>query len=332
MNTNPFQNYTANDYIDALKGGNISALSRAISLIESSAKKHQQIAQELLEGCLPLSGNSIRIGITGVPGVGKSTFIETFGMLLIEEQHKVAVLSIDPSSTLGKGSILGDKTRMVELSRNANAYIRPTASGTALGGVAHKTREAILLCEAAGFDIIIIETVGVGQNEIRVHDMVDIFLLLSLAGAGDELQGIKRGIIEMADLIVFNKCDGANLQKVNLSKTELENALHYFPTKKTVQHTQVLTCSALEKTGIDTVWNTIQQFIKTTKENAYFDQNRQAQLEVWFEENLHQQLSTLFLDNNSFKESFMHYQNLIRQHKITPIKAANELIKLIKKY
>ncbi|MDP3352565.1 MAG: methylmalonyl Co-A mutase-associated GTPase MeaB [Flavobacteriaceae bacterium] len=332
MNLNLFQNYTAKDYIKSLQNGEIASLSKAISIIESTAVKHQLLAQEILEGCLPLAGKSIRIGVTGVPGVGKSTFIEAFGKLLTAKNHKVAVLTIDPSSNLVKGSILGDKTRMIELSTDPNAFIRPTPSGDSLGGVSHKTREAIILCEAAGFDIIIIETVGVGQNDIAVHSMVDFFLLLSLAGAGDELQGIKRGIIEMADLFVFNKDDNNNATNIRIAKADLERALHLFPAKENGWNPKVLTCSALHKIGIEEVWNLIQDYIKLIKENGFWDKKRNQQNEIWFDETLKASLLSLFYNNKEINNSLSNYKNKIRQHSISPIKAAKELIDIFTKH
>lgn len=332
MNLNLFQNYSAKDYIASIKKSDITSLSKAISIIESTAEKHQSLAQEILEGCLPLSGKSVRIGITGVPGVGKSTFIEAFGKLLTQKNHKVAVLTIDPSSNLVKGSILGDKTRMLELSVDPNAFIRPTPSGDALGGVSHKTRETIILCEAAGFDIILIETVGVGQNEIAVHSMVDFFLLLSLAGAGDELQGIKRGIIEMADLFVFNKDDNENTANIRIAKSDLERALHLFPAKENGWNPKVLTCSALHKIGIEAVWNSIKDYIKLTKENGFWDKKRNQQNEIWFDEAIKTSLFSILNNNKTIKTSLINYKTQIQNQTISPIMAAQELIDLFKKY
>ena len=223
---------SSKDLIDGILLGNIAALSRAITLVESTNPIHLEKANEVIAACLPHANQSLRIGITGVPGVGKSTFIEAFGMHLTALGKKVAVLAVDPSSTISHGSILGDKTRMEELVKDQNAFIRPSASGETLGGVARKTRESIILCEAAGFDTIIIETVGVGQSETAVHSMVDFFLLLKISGAGDELQGIKRGIMEMADAIVINKADGDNIRKAKMAKTEFKRALHLFPAKQ----------------------------------------------------------------------------------------------------
>ncbi|MDP2088427.1 MAG: methylmalonyl Co-A mutase-associated GTPase MeaB [Flavobacteriaceae bacterium] len=331
MNLSQFQNYTAKDYTKAIQQGNITTLSKAISIIESTAEKHQTLAQEIIEGCLPLSGNSIRVGVTGVPGVGKSTFIEAFGKILTKNNHKVAVLTIDPSSNLVKGSILGDKTRMIELSTDPKAFIRPTPSGDSLGGVAHKTREAIILCETAGFDIIIIETVGVGQNEIAVHSMVDFFLLLSLAGAGDELQGIKRGIIEMADVFVFNKDDNNNSANIRIAKADLERALHLYPAKENGWNPKVLTCSALNKIGIEEVWNLINDYIKITKENGFWDAKRKQQNEIWFEEAIKANLFSLFHNNKEIKNSLSNYKNQIQKQSISPIKASKELIDIFTK-
>ncbi len=244
---------STDELINAILVGDITALSRAITLIESKNPEHLQKANEVIKKCLPHANKSIRIGITGVPGVGKSTFIESFGKHLTKRGKKVAVLAVDPSSTITKGSILGDKTRMEDLVKDKNAFIRPSPSGDSLGGVARKTRETIILCEAAGFDTIIIETVGVGQSETAVHSMVDFFLLLKLAGAGDELQGMKRGIIEMADAIAINKADGDNLNKANLAKIEFKRALHLYPEKESEWQPKVVLCSAIEKTGIDEI-------------------------------------------------------------------------------
>ncbi|MDO9261282.1 MAG: methylmalonyl Co-A mutase-associated GTPase MeaB [Flavobacteriaceae bacterium] len=331
MSLNQFQHYTAKDFVKAIEQGHITSLSKAISIIESTAEKHQILAQEILEGCLPLSGKSIRIGVTGVPGVGKSTFIEAFGKFLTNNNHKVAVLTIDPSSNLIKGSILGDKTRMVELSTDPNAFIRPTPSGDALGGVAHKTREAIILCEAAGFDIIIIETVGVGQNEIAVHSMVDFFLLLSLAGAGDELQGIKRGIIEMADVFVYNKDEEQNSANIRIAKADLERALHLFPAKENGWNPKVLTCSALYKTGIEAIWGIILAYKNLTQANGFWESKRTQQYEFWFDDALKTNLLNMFHHNKEIKKAISNYKNQLQNQLISPIKASKELIDIFAK-
>ena len=265
---------STNKLIEGVINGNKTDLSRAITIIESTATKHQKQASEIIEACLPKANKSVRIGITGVPGVGKSTYIEQFGKHLVHLKHKVAVLAVDPSSTLSKGSILGDKTRMEDLVKEGTAFIRPSASGDSLGGVAKKTREAIILCEAAGYNIILIETVGVGQSETAVHSMTDFFLLLKLAGAGDELQGIKRGIIEMADGIVINKADGDNLKAARLAKTEFERALHLYPTKESNWVPKTSLSSAINNEGVSEVWEVISNYISLTKENGYFKQKR----------------------------------------------------------
>jgi len=247
--------YNSNEFLEGILSGDIALLSQAVTLVESSLPEHQIIAQEVIEKCLPYSGKSIRLGITGVPGAGKSTFIEALGMHLVRSGRKLAVLAIDPSSERSKGSILGDKTRMEELSVAKNAFIRPSPSAGSLGGVARKTRESIILCEAAGFDTIFVETVGVGQSETSVHSMVDFFLLLQLAGAGDELQGIKRGIMEMADGIAINKCDGSNVDKAKVAKSQYQNALHLFPPHDSGWSPEAITCSSIELNAIDEVWD-----------------------------------------------------------------------------
>ena len=263
--------------------GDRTLLAKAITLIESNSPKHFDQGQELIQRLLPAAKESVRIAITGVPGAGKSTFIESFGLWLLERGHRVAVLAIDPSSTLSKGSILGDKTRMESLSRHPGSFIRPSPSGGALGGVARKTRESIIVCEAAGYDIILIETVGVGQSEVTVRSMVDFFLLMQIAGAGDELQGIKKGIMELADLIVVNKADGDNLQAAELACRELNNALHYIRHATKGWTTKAVTCSALQKTGLPEIWHQIERFVSQGKESGVFDERRGQQVSNWFE-------------------------------------------------
>lgn len=271
--------------------------------------------------------NSIRIGITGVPGVGKSTFIEAFGKLLTALDKKVAVLAIDPSSSLSKGSILGDKTRMNELSRDPNAFIRPSASGSSLGGVAQKTKESIVLCEAAGYNVIFVETVGVGQSETAVNNMVDFFLLLKLAGAGDELQGIKRGIMEMADAIVINKADGSNVKNAKSAKAEFTRALHLYPPKENGWVPKVLTSSALENNGIDAVWKLIQDFKKTTEKSGHFKKQRKLQDKSWFTEHLNTLLKTHFYQQQWVKLDLEPMLLAIEENRMSPFKAAQKLIK-----
>jgi len=261
--------------------GNRTALGQGITLLESTLPEHEQKAQELLKLCLPHSQKSIRVGVTGIPGVGKSTFIEAFGKLLTGKGKKIAVLAIDPTSERTHGSILGDKSRMHELAADENAFIRPSPSSGILGGVANKTRESIILCEAAGFDIILIETVGVGQSETTVSNLADFFLLLMLAGAGDELQGIKRGIMELADALIITKSDGDNSIKAKNAAMEYKRALHLFPAKENGWIPQVSTCSALDKTGLDTIWELIEKYNNQMQANSYFMGNRNKQNNYW---------------------------------------------------
>lgn len=306
----------------------ITALSRAITLIESKNPKHKDIASSILKACLPHANKSIRIGITGVPGVGKSTFIEAFGKHITSLGKRVAVLAIDPSSTITKGSILGDKTRMEDLVKDENAFIRPSASGDSLGGVARKTRETIILCEASGFDVIIIETVGVGQSETTVHSMVDFFLLLKLAGAGDELQGIKRGIIEMADTIAINKADGDNLKQAKLAKVEFSRALHLYPEKSSNWQPKVTLCSALKNEGIDAIWDIILDYLKTTSKNDFFSKKRHEQNKFWLIQTIEDQLKSDFFNTPKIKKELAHQMQLIENNQTTPFTAAEYLLKL----
>jgi GTPase len=322
---------TEKEFVTNILKGAIPYLSRAITLIESTNPKHQAKATAILEQCLPFANKSIRIGITGVPGVGKSTFIETFGKYFTKKGKKIAVLAIDPSSSINKGSILGDKTRMEELVKDQNVFIRPSPSGISLGGVAQKTRETIILCEAAGFDTIFIETVGVGQSETAVHSMVDFFLLLKLAGAGDELQGIKRGIIEMADAIVINKADKNNIKKAELAKVEFSRTLHLYPIKESDWQPKVTTCSAFYDEGIDTVYNIIQQYLKLTISNGYFNKRRSEQNNFWLLETINQQLTADFFNKKAVKEGLKKYTKEVENLKTTPFKAAKEILKLSKK-
>jgi LAO/AO transport system kinase len=314
-------------FVAEILAGNISYLSRAITLIESTNKKHQEKANTILEQCLPFANKSIRIGITGVPGVGKSTFIEVFGKQLTSNHKKVAVLAVDPSSSINKGSILGDKTRMEELVNDKNAFIRPSPSGSSLGGVAQKTRESIILCEAAGFDIIIIETVGVGQSETMVHSMVDFFLLLKIAGAGDELQGIKRGIIEMADAIVINKSDGENIRNAHIAKVEFTRALHLYPPKESGWQPKVLTASAIENTGIGAVSKMIDQYISLAKEQGFFSAKRNNQNTFWLQTTIQQNLHDSFFKNKNISVALQQEIELLKSGKTTPFNAAKKLLK-----
>lgn len=320
---------SSKDLIKGILNSEKTALSRAITLVESTTQKHQIQAREIIEACLPYANNSIRIGITGVPGVGKSTFIEQFGKLLTQKNHKVAVLAVDPSSTVSGGSILGDKTRMEELVREPNAFIRPSASGNSLGGVARNTREAIILCEAAGYDVILIETVGVGQSETVVHSMTDFFLLLKLAGAGDELQGIKRGIIEMADSIVINKADGDNITAAKLAKSEFNRALHLYPDKGNNWTPKTLICSALNNKGVSDIWDLIQEYKTITKENGYFQLKRNNQNKFWLLQTIESSLKSEFYNNPIIKEELKKQINAVEHNKTTPFEAAEKLIRLL---
>jgi len=312
------------DYVSGILKGDINILSQAITLVESSKIEHQKIAQEVIKRCLPSAGHSIRIGITGVPGAGKSTFIESFGNLLTKENHKIAVLAIDPSSEVSKGSILGDKTRMESLAINPKAYIRPSPSAGSLGGVARKTREAMILCEVAGFDIILIETVGVGQSETAVHSMVDFFLLMQIAGAGDELQGIKRGIMEMADTVIINKADGNNIDRAELAKRQLATALHFFPPHESGVTTKVSTCSAYEGTGLVEIWNNILEYCGETQKNGYFDKRRNNQAKYWMYETINEQLQSNFYNHNV--EAIKQAEEKVMSHQESSFSAAFELL------
>lgn len=319
---------SVNEFVSKILEGNITFLSKAITLVESTNSKHQEKANQILEKCLPHANKSIRIGITGIPGVGKSTFIEAYGKYLTSKGNKVAVLAVDPSSSVNKGSILGDKTRMEQLVTDKNAFIRPSPSGTSLGGVAQKTRESIILCEAAGYDTIIIETVGVGQSETVVHSMVDFFLLLKLAGAGDELQGIKRGIIEMADAIVINKADGENERNTKIAKVEFNRALHLYPLKESKWQPKVLTASALHNKGIDKINQMILQYISLTKENKYFTQKRNEQNKYWLLSTIDQQLKANFYNNPQVKNALQNEINNLENGITTPFNAAKKLLNL----
>ena len=288
---------TSGEIVEGILRGDITMLSRAVTLVESMASEHQVLAQEVIEKCLPHSGNSRRIGITGVPGAGKSTSIDVFGLHVLKDGGKLAVLAIDPSSERTKGSILGDKTRMERLAVHPNAFVRPSPSAGSLGCVARKTRETIVLCEAAGFNNIFVETVGVGQSETAVHSMVDFFLLLQLAGTGDELQGIKRGIMEMADGIVINKADGDNIHRAQLAQAQFRSALHLFPPTASGWQPEVLTYSGYYELGIAEVWDMIDRYFAFVTENGYFTQRRLQQARYWMYETIDEQLRRHFYDN-----------------------------------
>jgi LAO/AO transport system kinase len=342
------------DFVKGIREGNRTVLSKAITLVESSLHAHQEKAQEIIARCLennqqaeidnPVHGSrftnplshiphpmpqipgSIRIGITGVPGVGKSTFIEALGKYLTANGHRLAVLAIDPSSSRSKGSILGDKTRMEELANDPNAFIRPSPSAGSLGGVARKTRETIILCEAAGFDVILVETVGVGQSETAVHSMVDFFLLLMLAGAGDELQGIKRGIIEMADAIFINKADGDNISKARLAKTEYSNALHLFPPPESGWIPVVDTCSAQTGEGITRVWDTIEDFISFTSQKGFFTSRRMEQDRQVLFDSIEEALKSGFYSRKDISHLLKKLETEVVSGRISPYVAAKELL------
>lgn len=318
--------YSVDEYADGIRSGNITMLSQAVTMIESSKPEHQEMAQAIIDKCLPYSGNSVRVGITGVPGAGKSTSIDSFGMHLINQGHKLAVLAIDPSSERTKGSILGDKTRMEKLSVQKDAFIRPSPSAGSLGGVARKTRETIILCEAAGFDYIFVETVGVGQSEIAVHSMVDFFLLIQLSGTGDELQGIKRGIMEMADGIVINKADGDNVRKAKMAQRQLQNALHLFPMAESGWTPEVLTYSGFYSLGIKEVWDMIFRYVDFVKENNYFDSRRNRQAKYWMYETINEKLKNDFYQNAQIEKLMLSLEEDVLSSKKSSFVAAKEAL------
>lgn len=320
------QSLGVKDYVDGILAGDRVILSKAITLVESSLPGHFELSQDIIEQCIPYSGQALRIGITGVPGVGKSTFIEALGTFLTSKGHQLAVLAVDPSSQLSGGSILGDKTRMESLSVDKNAYIRPSPAAGTLGGVARKTREIIILCEAAGFDVILIETVGVGQSETTVHAMVDFFLLLMLAGAGDELQGIKRGIIEMCDGMVINKADGDNIQKAKLARSQYEMALHLFPPPSTGWRPRVGICSARTKDGIADVWDMIKEHEAMLKKSGHFHAKRNDQKISRMTEAIHERLMDHFYQNPDIVKSLPEVSKQLSDHKVTSYQAARQLL------
>jgi LAO/AO transport system kinase len=316
------------ELFSGILSGNRTALAQGITLVESSLPEHQSKAQELIQKCLPHSGNSLRIGITGSPGAGKSSFIEAFGVYLIEEhQKKIAVLAIDPTSQRTKGSILGDKTRMNVLSAKEDAFIRPSPSGSTLGGVAQKTRESILLCEAAGYPIVLIETVGVGQSETAVHEMTDFFLLLMLAGAGDELQGIKRGIMEMCDGMAITKCDGQNVARAMAARAEYQSALHLFPATPYKWMPKVITISSLNKEGLPEVWKMLSDFENLVKQNGWFFQNREEQQKNWMKSRIHESLIFDFYNHPAVKKELPILEAAVLEGKESPFTAAEKLLK-----
>jgi LAO/AO transport system kinase len=321
---------TAGHLFPRLRNGDMEALSTAITLVESTLDRDRHEAEELVQLSLPFAENSIRLGITGVPGVGKSTFIESFGQLIAKKGLKVAVLTIDPSSAESGGSILGDKTRMPVLSVHPNVFIRPSAAGQTLGGVARKTRETVFLCEAAGFDVIIIETVGVGQSETLVHSMVDFFLLLMLSGAGDELQGIKRGIMEMADALVITKADGDNITRSELAAREYANAMHLFPPKKSKWTPSAFTCSSMESRNIDKVWSTVESYVLAAKANGWWTENRKIQDKYWLKETLKEMILSEFFDDPEMIHALREEEEKVMQGGASSFAAAENLYKMFK--
>lgn len=322
------QKLDAQEYVSGIRANNRTVLGKAITLVESSLPEHQKLAREVINGCLQYSGHSIRVGITGVPGAGKSTFIEAMGKYLTGQGRKLAILAIDPSSQRSKGSILGDKTRMEQLSVDPNAFIRPSPSGGSLGGVARKTRETIILCEAAGYDTIFVETVGVGQSETAVHSMVDFFLLLMIPGAGDELQGIKRGIIEMADAIIINKADGDNLARANRAASEYRNALHLFPASTSGWIPRVELCSALNHSGISSTWDLITEYVEFTRASGFFEDKRRDQLRQTFYHTIRENLIDDFNQNRAVREKLRAIEDQLANSGINVYEAAQQLISL----
>ena len=317
---------SAGEYVEGILKGDVTVLSRAVTLVESHAPEHQQLAQEVIEKCLPYSGKSKRIGITGVPGAGKSTSIDVFGLHVLKRGGKLAVLAIDPSSERTKGSILGDKTRMEKLSQQSDAFIRPSPSAGSLGGVARKTRETIVLCEAAGYDNIFVETVGVGQSETAVHSMVDFFLLIQLAGTGDELQGIKRGIMEMADGIVINKADGDNIERAMLAKAQFQNALHLFPPTESGWIPEVLTYSGYYEIGITEVWDMIDRYFAFVQDNGYFEQKRIEQEKYWMYETIDEHLKSHFYNDPEIEAMLKKKKESVLASRQSSFVAAREVL------
>ena len=319
---------STDEYVGGILAGNITTLSEAITLVESSNPNHYAQAQEIIERCLPHAGRSVRIGITGVPGAGKSTFIEAIGNMVTSLRHKLAVLAIDPSSERSGGSILGDKTRMESICNNPAVFVRPSPSAGSLGGVARKTRETIVLCEAAGFDVIFIETVGVGQSETAVHSMVDLFMLLQISGAGDELQGIKRGIMEMADLMVITKADGENVHKAELARTQFQGALRLFPVPESGWRPKVYTSSAVTKAGLEEVWKGVEEYLDHIQRNGYFQHNRNRQNKYWMYETINEALRSSFYRDPAVESKIAEYEQQVLDDRISSFIAAKELLDL----
>ena len=317
---------SAAEYVEGIRKGDVSVLGQAVTLVESTADAHRALAQEVIEKCLPYSGDSRRIGITGVPGAGKSTSIDVFGLHVLREGGKLAVLAIDPSSERSQGSILGDKTRMEKLSQHPSAFIRPSPSAGSLGGVARKTRETIVLCEAAGFNNIFVETVGVGQSETAVHSMVDFFLLIQLAGTGDELQGIKRGIMEMADGIVINKADGDNIERAQLAAAQFRNALHLFPPTPSKWMPEVVTYSGYYELNIDKVWDMIDRYFDYVTKTGYFERKRNEQAKYWMLETINEQLRSDFYSRPDIRMLLERKEQRVLNNEQSSFTAAQEVL------
>ena len=321
--------FNIHEITEGILASNIAYVSKAITLVESTKAEHQEQAQEIINAIIKQSGHSFRLGITGVPGVGKSTFIESYGLEVINRGHKLAVLAIDPSSQISKGSILGDKTRMEQLAIHPKAFIRPSPSSGSLGGVARKTKESIIICEAAGYDYIIIETVGVGQSETAVHQLTDFFLLLMLAGAGDELQGIKRGIMEMADGMAITKADGSNFDRAKMARAEYARALHLFPPTESNWIPEVITCSSTENKGINEIYDMVDKYKRHTVTNHYFETKRIQQTKQWLHQTINDSLIERFYSNTQVKEEILKIEQQLKNESINPYQAAMDLLKKI---